>query len=152
MTGPRIGSLFSGYSGLDLAVKAVFPGGNVMTTLCARGTPVPTEAAAHRHAAVCDQQGTPGCRVTVYTTHPYTVTGRDTDHTTERAAARRCGAPCVDSGLCAHHAAERDRVIAADQARACPTCGATRATADTGPGWVMWECPCCGIAREETGA
>ena len=37
-----------------------------MTDLCACGIELPTEAAKQRHTTVCDLQGLPGCRVTVY--------------------------------------------------------------------------------------
>lgn len=117
-------------------------------TICACGTPVPTEAAARRHAAVCDRQGAPGCRVTVHRT----VVGTSDLGPVARVVPGRCGAVCVDAGLCADHAAERTPVIAADRDRPCEGCGDTRRLSEAGPGWAVWECPTCGIAREETGA
>jgi len=74
-----------------------------VTDLCACGIELPTEAAKQRHTTVCDLQGLPGCRVTVY----HRGRKRVTD---SHPAATRCGEPADHTGLCAKHRADKERL------------------------------------------
>lgn len=73
-----------------------------MTDLCACGIELPTEAAKQRHTTVCDLQGLPGCRVTVYNRGP--IRNR------QGMTWPRCGEPADDTGLCAVHRADKERL------------------------------------------
>jgi hypothetical protein len=70
---------------------------------CPCGTPIPSEAAAQRHAAVCTRQGEPGCHVTMWNQDVIRGGRRGTKYP-------RCGKPVVKLGLCAKHLADKERL------------------------------------------
>lgn len=72
--------------------------------VCACGTRIASEASAQRHTAVCDLQGLPGCRITVY--HQGMI------RPGQRSGSQypRCGQPAGRDGLCAKHAADKERL------------------------------------------
>lgn len=74
-----------------------------MSVTCMCGTPIKSEAAAQRHAKVCDKQGRPGCRITVFHCG-YTRGPKD------GTSYPPCGEPCVRDGLCAKHLVDRERL------------------------------------------
>jgi len=70
---------------------------------CGCPEPGAGEAAATRHAAVCELMGMPAhpttCRVTIGLDNP------------GHLPARVCGEPAVRGALCRHHLAERERLL-----------------------------------------